>query len=279
MYQLRTPAPELLPFIEHYWFVTPDEAPMRLRVDVFVDGRADLVFNHGDPWTREVIGGDTTSHDGPCLDAQRTVPIRVHQRGSVRICGVRFRLGGVAPFARAPLHPFTNHTPLPEAVFDPSVSDLAAALAQADTVDAQAAQLDAFFRGTLQPGAGHASFARALDRLVEAEGGAPLPELARAAAVSARQLDRLFRQHLGIPPKTVARVLRFQRALRALMRDVRGSLSDLAADAGYFDHAHFIKDFRKMTGGVPRGYRGYFPPEAPHDFAPNVVVYDLPRRP
>jgi AraC-like DNA-binding protein len=47
----------------------------------------------------------------------------------------------------------------------------------------------------------------------------------------------------------------------------------VSASAGYFDQAHFIKGFRKMTGGVPRGYRGYFPAEVPTDFAPNVVVF------
>jgi AraC-like DNA-binding protein len=47
----------------------------------------------------------------------------------------------------------------------------------------------------------------------------------------------------------------------------------VAAQAGYFDHAHFIKDFRRMSGGVPRGWRGYYPADAPSDFAPNVVVF------
>jgi AraC-like DNA-binding protein len=68
-------------------------------------------------------------------------------------------------------------------------------------------------------------------------------------------------------------VLRFQDALRMLMRDDARTLAAVAADAGYFDQAHFIRDFRQMTGGVPRGYRGYFPVDGPADFAPNVVAF------
>ena len=64
------------------------------------------------------------------------------------------------------------------------------------------------------------------------------------------------------------------------MEDPGHPLAEVAAEAGYFDQAHFIKDFRQMTGGVPRGYRGYYPKDAPTDFAPNVVAFlqdDLPR--
>ena len=59
------------------------------------------------------------------------------------------------------------------------------------------------------------------------------------------------------------------------------SLAEVAAECGYFDHAHFIKDFKRMSGGVPRGYRGYYPEAGPHDFAPNVVAFlqDRPQPP
>ena len=57
------------------------------------------------------------------------------------------------------------------------------------------------------------------------------------------------------------------------MSDPEGSLAELASQCGYFDQAHFIREFRRMTGGVPRGYRGYYPPDGPADFAPNVVAY------
>jgi hypothetical protein len=47
----------------------------------------------------------------------------------------------------------------------------------------------------------------------------------------------------------------------------------LPAECGYFDQSHFTKDFRKFTGGFPRGYLGYFPEAGPSDFAPNVVAF------
>jgi hypothetical protein len=133
VYALRTPAPPLQRFIEHYWFVnasarfacgsaarttlpsqhSSDLASVDLRVEVFVDARADLIFNFGAPYIREVLGAAgpaAVEHAHSNLDAQRVEPIRIHQRGLVRSTGVRFRLGGLAPFAIGLLRPFTGRT-------------------------------------------------------------------------------------------------------------------------------------------------------------------------
>ncbi len=211
MYELRAPAAPLRRYIEHYWFVAPAPGEtLDLRVEVFVDARADLIFNFGDAYTRAVIGAAPRRVRRSNLDAQRRQPICIVQRGAVHICGARFQLGGLGPFARAPLSTFTAAT---------------------------------------------------------------VAELAARAAVSARHLDRLFDRYVGIAPKVVGRVLRFQGALRALMRDPGCSLAALAVAWGYYDQAHFVKDFKRFSGGVPRGYRGYFPPAGPTDFAPNVVSF------
>lgn len=274
MYELRPPAPALRPYIEHYWSVTPTAgAPVDLRVDVFVDARADLVFNHGAPYTRRALGEAPRRVRRSTLDAQRLRPIRITQRGAVSVCGVRFHLGGLAPFARVPLAPFTDRTPRPEAVLGGAVTALDDALRRDASLDARAARLDAFFLAALADDPARRPFERALAALVASDGGATVGEAAEVAGVSARQLGRLFGRYLGVAPKAVARVLRFQSALRGLMRDLVCPLADLAARCGYFDQAHFIKDFRRFTGGVPRGYRGYYPPAGPDDFAPNVVLF------
>lgn len=281
VYQLRPTHPTLSPWIEHYWFVTDDDGPVDLRVDVFVDARADLIFNHGAPYRREVIGevigGATVELHASNLDAQRLVPIRILQAGHVRTTGVRFRLGGLAPFVRVPLAPISGTTPPPASVFGAEITALEAGLRGA-SIDAQAAALDRYFLAALDP-APSAAFARAL-ALLTSSPATPVDALAAAAGCSVRHVERLFARHLGVAPKVVGRILRFQRTLWHLMRDSSALLADVAFAAGYFDQAHFIRDFRRFSGGVPRGYRGYFPPEGPADFAPNVVAFvqDTPRR-
>lgn len=274
MYALRPVAPALRPFIEHYWFVSPDAgAPLDLRVDVFVDARADLVFNFGAPYTRTVPGGASRRVRRSNLDAQRLRPLRIVQRGDVRLCGVRFHLGGLAPFALGSLHAFTDTTAPPHAALGPGVRALEEQLQALQDLDARARALDAFFLQAMSLSPGQQRFALALAHLVETRGGATVGELSARAEVSARQVHRLFAQHLGIAPKAVASVLRFQSALRALMRDPGCTIATLAADCGYYDQSHFVRDFKRFSGGLPKAHRGYFPESTPTDFAPNVVLF------
>lgn len=280
MYELRPPAPALRRSIEHYWSVTPAPGEgVDLRVDVFVDARADLIINHGTSYTRAVLGERPRRVARSNLDAQRLRPLRIVQRGDVRIFGVRFHLGGLAPFAAGPLHRWTDQTPAPAAVFGEGARALDDALRGVTSPDAMAAVFDAFFLAAWRDGEGRELCGRALDALVAGNGAATVAELAAAHGLSARSLERLFARHVGLSPKTVARVLRFQAALRALMSDPGTALADVAAACGYFDQAHFVRDFRRFTGGVPRGYRGYYPKDGPRDFAPNVVAFvqDPPR--
>jgi len=253
--------------------VTSDDAPVDLRVDVFVDGRADLVFNFGAPYLRMRHGEAAQEYAGSNLDAQRLAPIRISQRGQVRTAGARFHLGGLGAYVRTSLQPWTDRTPAPSEVFGADALATAAALERTRDIDDQARLLDAFFAAHAAVDARYETFDRALRVLTATDGRASVDEVATTVGVSSRQVDRLFAHHLGIPPKTVGRILRFQSALRALMRDPGCSLAEVAAAAGYFDQAHFIKDFKRMTGGVPRGYRGYYPPAGPSDFAPNVVAF------
>jgi AraC-like DNA-binding protein len=207
------------------------------------------------------------------LDAQRVRPIRIVQRGEVHIAGVRFHLGGLAPFARVSLFEVTDTTPSPAAVLGPEARALADTLRALPDLDDRARALDAFFLRALSPSPGQQRFADALAHLVETRGGATVNELAARGEVSPRQVHRLFAQHLGVAPKAVAGVLRFQSALRALMRDPGCTLAALAADHGYYDQAHFVREFKRFSGGLPKAHRGYFPEAMPTDFAPNMVSF------
>lgn len=65
--------------------------------------------------------------------------------------------------------------------------------------------------------------------------------------ISARQLRRLFEFYVGTSPKTFSKVIRFQKVLQAENR----SQSQVFFDAGYYDQAHFIKDFKAFYGITP----------------------------
>jgi AraC-like DNA-binding protein len=92
----------------------------------------------------------------------------------------------------------------------------------------------------------------AWQRLLESDGVVPIAALAEELGWSRRHLAVRFREELGMPPKALARLLRFERAVKRLRAG--DDLADLALDAGYYDQAHFNRDFRAFAGTTPTEY-------------------------
>jgi AraC-like DNA-binding protein len=71
---------------------------------------------------------------------------------------------------------------------------------------------------------------------------------------SRKHLIAQFRDGVGLAPKTLSRVVRFNRVVRRLRPGHAGSLAQLAFESGYYDQAHFIRDFRQFAGVTPGEY-------------------------
>lgn len=79
-------------------------------------------------------------------------------------------------------------------------------------------------------------------------------DVARIAGVSVRVLQRLFSRHVGASPKWVLRRQRLIEAARRLEAGQVVSFAELFTSLGYFDQAHFIKDFKAMVGKTPAAF-------------------------
>ena len=88
-------------------------------------------------------------------------------------------------------------------------------------------------------------------RLTETSGRLPIGELVEELRCSRRHLTTRFREQIGVPPKAFARILRFDRGVRRLRREGDASLADIARECGYYDQAHFNRDFREFAGWTP----------------------------
>lgn len=187
--------------------------------------------------------------------------------------GVRFRVAGVGPFLSAKMADFTGKMPSLFEVFGSSGTDLSVALRRAEAREHQVELLNGFFLVRVRSDGLFSLVRSAVDWIENRFGRYPVAELASALGTSERTLDRGFARHVGLSPKVLIRITRFQFVLRRLMDAPDTDLASLSSEAGYFDQSHLFKDFRAMTGGVPRGYRGYYPKDSPGDFAPNVVVF------
>lgn len=88
-------------------------------------------------------------------------------------------------------------------------------------------------------------------RLNETQGRIAVRQLASEVEVTRQHLFSLFRDQIGLSPKTMARVLRFQRAVAGMDHAAPGRLAEVAHACGYYDQAHLNREFRSMTGATP----------------------------
>jgi AraC-like DNA-binding protein len=137
-----------------------------------------------------------------------------------------------------------------------SADELAERLHHAAGWHARFALLDAFVRARLAAAAPPPpAVAWAWQQLVASGGCLRIGELARAIGWSRKHQAVRFTREIGVGPKTVARILRFGRARRAILCGAgAGDWAGLALDCGYADQAHLIREFQALAGATPRAY-------------------------
>lgn len=162
------------------------------------------------------------------------------RRPGATLTGLRFAPGVAPRLIGAPAHQFVNaRVPLDAVWPGADVARLRDELCEAKRVSAI---LEALARRA-DPDARTQAIAAGARR------GVPVSAIAEDANLSARQLQRLCRDAFGYGAKTLARILRFGRALDLARAGREFAL--VAADAGYADQAHFTREVREFAGQSP----------------------------
>jgi AraC-like DNA-binding protein len=92
-------------------------------------------------------------------------------------------------------------------------------------------------------------------RLAATHGRVTVEELTAALGCSRKHLAARFREHVGLPPKLIARMTRFRRAADLLLSPAAPSLDEVAFVCGYYDQSHLDRDFRDFAATTPSAYR------------------------
>jgi AraC-like DNA-binding protein len=222
------PSPDLAAYVDHYWVVSWSYArPYRQKIVPYP-----LVnLTIADDGTA-VVSGVGSEHQVRVLAGDRTV------------FGVSFRPGCFRPFLGRSVSTITDRQ-LPAAeIFGPDLPR-----------EASVAAVEDFLRRQRPAPDPRAEEAADIVATVRAK-----PEITRVDALVAarnttiRQLQRLFSEYVGINPKWVIRRYRLHEVTERLAAGATIDWAGLAAELGYADQAHFVRDFIKMFGESPTHY-------------------------
>ncbi|MDL4813734.1 helix-turn-helix domain-containing protein [Actinomadura opuntiae] len=252
----RVPAPPLDRFIDDLYCLTG--VPRHRRMNVPPMPSAHLFLNLGAParlWDSDPSVPPETLADGWFMGVW-TRRFLFEYPARVRLVGVHFKPWGLSPFIGVPASELRNRWVPVDAVWRRSVDRIRNQVGEFTTADETLRVLEDELRSRFAeaPPRGLDLVRHTGGRLATAYGAVPVGALADAAGVSGNHLAAQFKSHVGVTPKRVARIYRFARLILSVdaLRPV--DWSDLAHTAGYFDHAHFSREFKDFTGCTPTEY-------------------------
>lgn len=170
------------------------------------------------------------------------------------VMAIHFRPGGAFPLLGMPLGDLAGAHVGVDKVWGRGGQELHERLIAAPSAAARFRLLEEFLLSRVRTSVHrHPGVAAAL-AAVEANPSIRMAEVRQLAGLSTKRLIGLFRAEVGLSPKEYARVRRLQAALRQLGAGIAAG-AHIAADNGYFDQSHFVREFRSFTGMTPTQYR------------------------
>lgn len=234
------PSPELAYFTEHFWIVRWDlRGKEPYRQDVLSHPSVHLVFEKNNTWIWGVVTGKFTT--------------LLKDKGHV--LGIKFRPGAFYPFFQKPVASITDQQLPFYDVFHDDLDILETNILKQKTDEKMAEQAELFLKKHLpEPDPNVEEAAKITQTIMDDSSILKVDHLTERFERSKRSLQRLFRTYVGVSPKWVIQRYRLHEAAEQMASGKTDNWPQLALDLGYFDQAHFIRDFKSVVGQSPAEY-------------------------
>ena len=249
-------SPDLSPWVEYYWSLSWDLPPGTSYLSATLPHPAcNLSVEHGHQ--REAVGDDPVVVTGVVT---RRFDVTIRDAGWVY--AAKFRPGGLAALTGVHARTLRDATVPASEVFDRATTDDLRELGPDASTEDGARHFDAVLgRLTTTPATNPNptdDYAQLLDVITAMLGDRSLVRVSQVeerCAIGTRTLQRLFERYVGVTPKWVLSRYRMHDVVTDLDAGYGGSLADLAAKYGWFDRAHFTREFTKLIGMPPSAYQ------------------------
>ena len=252
------PRAELQPYIESFWvFESPVGMPPTDTNMAAPNGRPKLIIPYENSLVSTADGRTSISHEGGLYfvgnrDTQTIIQSSARETGFVAI---EFSPCGAFPFFGIPMEQTASGLFDSETLFGKWGGEVRESLHNIEDVNQKVRFIQERLVRLLYETPRHNALIEFCVRVLRLSGGrCAIKELERTTGYSRRYLGLLFNRHVGLSPKVLAGIFRFQTFYRKWARglpydDLKEELYDY-----YYDQAHFTKEFKRMTGYSPRKF-------------------------
>lgn len=256
-YQTFEPNNDLTTFIKCYWTLESLKEEIPEKQTIVPDGCMEMIFHYGDLYRQYTENGESIIQPKCFVIGQLTRPLEIEPTGKTGIFSVRFHPNGFLPFATIPIKKMENTAISLEELFGQNGQEIEQKILTATSTSERINLIETFLLNRLTD-------IETVDRIVKstvetiltANGQLSVDELSKQTNINRRQLERKFSSTIGLSPKQLSKTIRLQATLKMLLSKNFTSLTALAYENEYYDQAHFIKDFKELTGFTPKEFYG-----------------------
>ena len=254
-YHVYDPTYELQGFVKCFWTLEDEAHTQLVPQRVVPDGCMEMIIHYGDLYQQILEDGTTFIQPRSFIFGQITSYIEIAPTGKSGIVAARFLPDGLAPFLDVPIASLENKAVALTRLF----GEKALTLEQQVNLSLNNIERIHYIEEFLLSHIGEQQqidniTKSCVDAIVRSQGQLAMTELADKVNSHRRQIERRFNEAVGMSPKQLSRVVRLQATIKMMGQKKFVSLTSLALENGYYDQAHFIKDFREFTGLSPKSF-------------------------
>ena len=187
----------------------------------------------------------------------RTEPISIPSGKNSRMIIVNFKKGRAYPFFPLPINEITDYVVDADLVYGDDIIDLREKL-KSSSIHEKLLLIEKFLlkqgKNNINPTVSANCMNYAMEQILESPTQLCMEQLSDKIGYSQKHFIKLFRDHIGITPKSYLRIIRFQKVIAEIETSTHINWNTISYDCGYYDQAHFINDFKNFSGFSPNEY-------------------------
>ncbi|EAR16029.1 MULTISPECIES: DUF6597 domain-containing transcriptional factor [Robiginitalea] len=249
------PANQLAPYIACYFTGEMNsQALPESSLTVIPNGCLELIVHLEETYCRLPGSRGLTATPDYMLIGMFCQPYQVHFSQSVTVFAIRFKPEALSIILKLGGPDILESYADIEQILDPGFRDLCHRLRELDTTAERIAITEKHLFALLSKQPETSNYFTKATQILRQSATGDLKDVSAELNISQRQLERKFKEVMGISPKKYLRLLRIGKVMNAMQSRSDLNLTNVAYHCGYFDQAHFTKDFKLITGRTPTGF-------------------------
>lgn len=255
-FQLFDTCEVLKPYIYSYWVVKKNKINESITQKVLSDGSMGIVINFKNPYIIKVNNTVYNCDSKFIIDGPTKYPSYLTFEKEFDMIGIRFNPAGAYIFFDEKIESFLDKHEVMKDSTSWQIDELYKNLQAKKNIEEKIVLIEDFFIKKLDLAKKKNSpwIFNLIDKIIQKKGDIEILDLCKEFNISLKQLERKFKEEVGLSPKVYIRIIRLRNVKNILSSLEVDNLTKTAYENGFFDQAHFTREFKFFMNETPKNY-------------------------